>query len=165
MSHTVEKQGHVFQSQNSSGQALDHSPNGASNFNKVMVRPNPQGQVVSVVELENVMSRAMSKVMVQLESITADPKQVPAIKAATAKLNREMVQVRQDCFGIKETVKDLCQKEEDNSSKHAALAKVVRDIRWKMEKGAEVSQGNNLPKAQTPRWILSGEKQTPENPI
>lgn len=121
---------------------------GATGHNQVIVLSNSNGLPINTLDLEDVMSRVMSKVMGKLDSLTDDIKQVPAIKATTAKLNKEMVQVRQDCHGIKDSVRELSQKEEENSSKHDALAKEVRDLKSKMDMGGISNVTKNPPKIQ-----------------
>lgn len=95
----------------------------------VIVLSNSKGIPINTVDLEGVMTRVMSQVMGKLDSMSTELKQVPVIRAATAKLDRELIQVRQDCHGIKESVNDLKKKEEDNVSKHEALVKEVKAIK------------------------------------
>lgn len=99
----------------------------------VIVLSNSEGLPISTVDLEGVMSRVMANVMVKLDSMSTDLKQVPVIKAATAKLDREVIQIRQDCHGIKHSVQELRKKEEDNSSKQDALEKEINDIKSRLQ--------------------------------
>lgn len=107
---SMERNSQINSNHNSDVQTFDSFPNGRTNQNSVRCLTNPKGQFINTADLEDIMSRAMSKVMVQLQTITTDLKQVPALKATTAKLDREMIQVRQDCYGIKESVQEVRQK-------------------------------------------------------
>lgn len=149
----VSKAGHSSVKERSDNQSFEVIPKGSSNQDKIMILSNTQGKLINTADLEEVMARAMSKVMGQLETITSDVKQVPAIKAATAKLGREMIQVRQDCYGIKESVNDLRQKEEQQELKHEALVKEVRELKSKLEDSSKVNNPNqpNKDKDQDPK--------------
>lgn len=120
-------------------------PRGLAGNNNIMVLANSKGLPINTVDLENVMSRVMSQVMVKLDHLTTDIKQVPVIKAATAKLDREMIQVRQDCHGIKEKVQDLSRKEEENSANHEALVKEVKDLRSRLDKNSTPDKTKSAP--------------------
>lgn len=172
--HVLEHLNHDTGPRSSQDQALDLLPKG----DFVAIRSSAKGQFIHTGDLEEVMSRAMSKVMVKLDTITTDLKQVPIIKAATAKLGREMIQVRQDCYAIKDTVKDLSQKERENSSKHDALASEVRELKalmdTRMDKGganhpskSSVSESESLKKQAAARknnLIIEGVGESQEDP-
>lgn len=107
---------------------------------EIVLASKAEGRIINAVDLEEVMSRAMSGVMDKLQSITTELRQVPAIKASQAKLDREIVQIRQDCYGIKESVRDLKLKEEERSSKHDALAKEVQELKLQMQGSTDPNQ-------------------------
>lgn len=106
---------------------------GAVGHDNVIVLSNSNGLPISTVDLEGVMTRVMANVMGKLDSMSTDLKQVPIIKAATAKLDRELIQVRQDFHGMKESVHELSKKEEDNSSKQKELEEEVRAIKSELQ--------------------------------
>lgn len=114
---------------NSDNQVTQLLPRAPMEQDNVIILSNSKGIPINTVDLEGVMSRVMSQVMGKLDSMSTDLKQVPVIKAATAKLDREMIQVRQDCHGIKESVNDLKKREESYTSKQEALEREVRAIK------------------------------------
>lgn len=143
MTQSTEEKDQINSNNNSSVQTFDQIPKAGTNQNNIRCLAHANGQFIHTADLEEVMSRAMSKVMVQLQTITSDLKQVPAIKATTAKLDKEMIKVRQDCYGIKESVKELRQKEEENSSKNEALARELNEIKSKLEDSTGQTGVNN----------------------
>lgn len=143
----------AFHSEDARSKPTNHSdlpmtqlvPRATLGQDNVIVISNATGLPINAIDLEGVMTRVMSQVMGKLDSMSTDIKQVPVIKAATAKLDREMIQVRQECYGIKESVQDLRKKEESNTSNHEALVKEVRAIKSDLLKQTPDRGGANIP--------------------